>query len=186
MSDSEQALFTQHEHALQRSDQDCPECGASLVVKHSKSGAFFACTAYPQCQYTRAVVEHEKIADKVLAGTQCPECASPLAVKQGRYGMFIGCTSFPECSHIEETHQQDDVGIACPKCHSGDLVEKTNRFGKTFYSCHNYPKCKYVLNYLPVAQPCAKCQWPIMIKRNMASGEVLVCPEKKCGHKQNL
>jgi putative DNA topoisomerase len=186
MSNSDQPLFKQHEQALKNSKELCPECGAKLAIRHSKSGAFFACSAYPTCQYTRAVVEHEKIEDKVLPGTQCPQCDNPLAVKQGRYGMFIGCTNFPECHHIEETHQHDAVGVACPKCQKSELLEKTNRFGKIFFSCNNYPKCKYVLNYQPVAQTCCKCQWPVLVKRTMANGDVLICPEKKCGHKQKI
>ena len=99
--------------------------------------------------------------------------------------MFIGCTNFPDCDHIEGNQQQGDEGItcACPSCKKGELHEKSNRFGKTFYSCDQYPKCKYVLNHPPVDEVCPECHWPIMIKRNMASGEVHICPQKKCGHK---
>lgn len=190
MSKSDNTLFTRHEHALEKANEVCPECGCEITIKHGKSGAFFGCSNYPSCQYTRPVNEQERIDDKVLAGSECPLCHQELAVKQGRYGMFIGCTNYPECHHIEETHQQDDVGVACPKCdkknQKGELFEKTNRFGKSFYSCNNYPKCKYVLNYPPVEEQCPECQWPILVKRTMANGEVLVCPEKKCTYKRKV
>jgi putative DNA topoisomerase len=183
MSDSEQPLFTKHEHALEKADEPCPECGSELTIKHGKSGAFFGCASYPNCQYIRPVVEHERVEDKILPGSQCPKCQHPLAVKQGRYGMFIGCTNFPDCDHIEGNNQKDDAGVACPSCKKGELFEKSNRFGKTFYACDQYPKCKYVINYPPVAEACPDCRWPIMVKRTMASGEAHVCPQKKCGCK---
>lgn len=180
-------LFSRHEHALEKEYEICPDCGSELTIKHGKAGAFFSCSNYPNCQYTRSVVEHERVEDKVLPGSECPLCGQELAVKEGRYGMFIGCTNYPQCHHIEEDKQHENVGIACPSCHSkgklGELEEKTNRFGKTFFSCNQYPKCKYVLNHQPVKQTCPQCQWPILIKRNMAGGEVLLCPQKKCTYK---
>lgn len=183
-------LFTRHEHALEKAYEVCPACGSELTIKHGKAGAFFSCSNYPNCQYTRSVVEHERVEDTPLPGSICPECGEELAVKQGRYGMFIGCTNYPNCHHIEEGQHQHNVGVTCPSCKSkgkvGQLNEKTNRFGKTFYSCDQYPKCKYVLNYPPVEQDCPKCQWPVLIKRTMASGEVLSCPQKHCDYKQKV
>lgn len=185
MSDSD-PLFTQHEHALEKAYEVCPDCGCELTIKHSKAGAFWGCSGYPNCKYTRPVVEQERVEDKELPGTECPECGHTLAVKQGRYGMFIGCTNFPQCHHIEDDRQQTGVvseHVNCPSCQRGQLEEKTSRYGKTFYACSSYPKCKYLVNFTPVAETCPQCQWPIMLKRQMASGEVLVCPQKKCGCK---
>ena len=77
-----------------------------------------------------------------------------------------------------------DAGVTCQKCKKAELIERTNRFGKTFYSCDDYPKCKYVVNYPPVQENCPDCNWAILVKRKMASGDVLVCPEKKCAYKR--
>lgn len=188
MSNSDKPLFTQHEHALEKAYEVCPECGSEIVIKNSKSGKFFGCASYPACDFTRPVVEHERVEDKVLVGTECPECHSELAVKQGRYGMFIGCSNYPDCHHIEDTSGQEDAGVACPQCQKkgkqGELIERTNRYGKTFYSCEQYPKCKYVVNYPPIAEKCPECQWSILVKRKMASGNVIICPEKKCTYKR--
>jgi len=188
MSDSDNPLFTRHEHALEKAYEVCPDCGSEVTIKHGKSGSFLGCSNYPTCQYTRPIVEHERVEDNVLAGSECPECGNNLAVKQGRYGMFIGCTNYPECHHIEEIHQQDDVNVACPQCkkkgNKGELFEKTNRYGKTFYSCDNYPKCKYVLNHPPIDEECPLCHWSVLVERKMASGNVIICPEKKCTYKR--
>ena len=188
MSHSHDPLFSLHEHALEKAHELCPKCGAEIKMKHGKSGAFLGCANYPTCDYTRPLVEQERVEDKLISGSECPECQHELAVKQGRYGMFIGCSNYPECRHIEDTSGQEDAGVACPQCQNkgkqGELIERTNRYGKTFFSCQQYPKCKYVVNYPPIAEKCPECQWPILVKRKMASGNVIICPEKKCTYKR--
>jgi putative DNA topoisomerase len=179
-NDHKQPLFSSHEHALEREYEICPECGSELVIKNSKAGAFFGCASYPNCDYTRPVVEHERIDDKVLEGSECPECGSELSVKQGRYGIFIGCTNYPDCRHIEETHHQEDAGVACPSCKKGELFEKTNRFGKTFYACDAYPKCKFVVNHKPVTGKCQECGFALLLERHMAAGLKYQCANKRC------
>ena len=186
MSNPEKPLFSRHEHALEKTTETCPQCDSALVIKHSKSGSFFGCVSYPNCQYTRPVVEHERVDDKILVGSECPECGNELAVKQGRYGMFIGCSNFPQCHHIEHEAQEVIDNVVCPNCKHGSLQEKTSRFGKKFYSCDAYPKCKFVVNHEPVAGVCEKCQFPLLLKRNMAAGIKYQCADKKCSHMQKL
>lgn len=181
---NDDSLFSRHEHALEKEYEVCPECGSELFIKNSKSGAFFGCAAYPKCSYTRPVHEHQQVDDQILEGSECPDCGHRLAVKKGRFGMFIGCSNFPTCHHIEDTHHHEDAGVSCPKCKKGELIERTNRQGKTFYSCSAYPKCKYVVNYKPINEKCPQCQWSILVERKMASGNVIICPEKKCSYKR--
>ncbi|GLX80558.1 DNA topoisomerase family protein [Thalassotalea eurytherma] len=188
MSEHDDSLFERHEHALEKAYEVCPECGSELAIKHSKSGAFWGCVSYPTCQYTRPIVEHQKVEDKILSGSSCPECGHELAVKQGRYGMFIGCSNFPVCHHIEDPNAgaEEDKSqlVDCPSCKKGQLHEKQSRYGKTFYACDGYPKCKFVVNFQPVAGVCEECGFSLLVKRNMASGEKLQCANKKCGHFQ--
>ena len=186
MSNPEKPLFSRHEHALEKANEVCPDCGAKLVIKHSKSGSFFGCVTYPECQHTRAVVEHERVDDKILVGSECPECSSELAVKQGRYGMFIGCTNYPECHHIvaQDNNELEQQNVTCPHCKKGNLQSKVSRFGKTFYSCDHYPKCKFVVNHEPVMGECEKCGFGLLLKRQMAAGEKLQCASKPCSHFQ--
>ena len=189
MSDKQTPLFDKNKPTSEETHGDCPECGSILAVKHSNKNSFIGCVSYPACEYTRSLVDHEKVDDKLLPGTHCPKCESTLAVKQGRYGMFIGCSDFPNCDHIENNNHQTtsvDEGVDCPSCKPGTLFEKTNRFGKTFYACDHYPTCKYVLNHQPLKQTCPECHWSVMIKRQMSSGEVHMCPQKKCGYKLKI
>lgn len=186
MSGSDKPLFTRHEHALEKEFQVCPECGSEVTIKHGKSGAFLGCVNYPNCQYTRPIVEHERVEDKILPGSKCPLCSHELAVKQGRYGMFIGCSNFPQCHHIEHEPQEAISELTCPSCKKGALQEKTSRFGKKFYSCDAYPKCKFVVNHEPVQGQCEKCHFPLLLKRNMAAGIKYQCADKKCSFMQKM
>jgi len=187
-STKDKSLFSHHEHALEKAYEICPDCGSELTIRQGKTGAFLSCSNYPNCQYTRSVVEHERVEDTVLSGSECPLCGASLAVKQGRYGMFIGCTNYPQCHHIETEHSHVEIDIPCPSCKSkgklGELKEKTNRFGKTFYACNQYPKCKFVVNHEPIEGQCEKCHFLLLLKRNMATGIKYQCANKKCLHMQ--
>lgn len=185
MSKIDHSLFSTHEHALEKEYEVCPECGSEVVIRHGKSGPFLGCASYPQCDYTRALVEHDATFIKVLEGSSCPQCESELAVKNGRYGMFIGCTNFPECHFIAHDSEPEESLPNCPECQKGTLTKRSNKSGKTFYSCNAYPKCKYILNHHPIAQTCQACGWQVMIEKKTAQGTVLQCPQKSCGHKQD-
>lgn len=169
--------------------ESCPECGEALVFRNGKAGPFLGCSAYPKCDYTKALhPEHDPDLDRLIPDSQCPECSKPLAVKHGRFGIFIGCSGFPDCHFIENKDGQEDndTQIVCPKCQQGHLLKKQNRFGKTFYPCSAYPKCDYAVNLPPVKQSCEACGWPVMLQKHLRGKDVLVCPQKKCGHKVSL
>ena len=34
-------------------DEVCPECGAKLVLRHSRRGSFIGCSAYPKCKFIK-------------------------------------------------------------------------------------------------------------------------------------
>lgn len=180
MSKIDHSLFRASSNALSDAFGDCPKCNASLVIRRSKSGSFIGCSAYPDCDYTKPLHDNETHVVKVMEGSQCPECSSELAVKKGRYGLFIGCTNVPDCHYIASLKQQAKTEVQCPSCSNGTLIERTNRFGKTFFSCNAYPKCKYVVNHKPVSTRCDACGWGIMLD---IKGK-LVCPQPNCGHEK--
>lgn len=181
MSKIDHSLFSAHEHALEHSVGDCPECGNHLHIRNSKSGPFIGCSAYPACQFSKPLHDQQTTVLKEITGTQCPECQSVLAIKKGRYGMFIGCTNFPECHHIEPIKKQEDTQLLCPQCGTGHITERTNKYGKRFYSCNRYPQCRYVLNSVPVKGQCPECGWGLLIEKK---GQVC-CPQPKCGYQSD-
>lgn len=187
MKSKEQGLFSAHERALEQEFETCPACGGSLSLKHSKSGPFLGCDTYPKCDYTRPLAHAESTTLKTLDDMPCPECGNALALKNGRFGIFVGCSAYPECHHIESMHKEKEVKpfAACPVCTSGELVSRKSRHGKTFYACDKYPKCKFAVNYEPVADSCQECGFPLLIKRKLAAGDKLQCADKKCAKYQS-
>ncbi|OGV26242.1 MAG: DNA topoisomerase I [Legionellales bacterium RIFCSPHIGHO2_12_FULL_37_14] len=169
-------------------DSLCPKCNAQLVIRLGKRGRFIACSAYPECDYTKPLTNKDEEAPaEIVEGRLCPECEHPLQIKTGKYGRFIGCTQYPTCKFIEPLNKPIDTGVTCPKCTKGHLVEKKSRRGKVFYSCQTYPKCNYALWYKPVAKKCPKCNWPIMmLKEGKRIGRQLVCPQEDCKHSQEV
>jgi DNA topoisomerase-1 len=167
-------------------DEKCPKCQADLSIRLGKRGRFIGCTAYPECDYTRNL-EGDNSAPEILEDRQCPLCQHPLVIKHGRYGKFIGCSHYPECKHMEPFEKPKDTAVTCPKCQGGHILQRKSRRGKIFYSCEHYPKCDYALWNEPVAQPCPKCQSPILsIKVTKKSGRELICPQANCGYTSPL
>lgn len=182
-------LFSAHEHALEH--QTCPKCQSEqrhgeLHLRHGKHGPFLGCDQYPLCDFIKPLHQNDGHIIKEL-GIPCPECASELVLRQGRYGMFIGCSNYPQCHHIESLDQPEDdqeaPSIFCPECAKGQLVERKTRFGKLFYACDNYPKCKFAVNQPPVAGKCEKCGYPLLIEKKSASSKYQ-CADRKCHHVQ--
>ena len=187
MSKIDDSLFSSDKHGLTEEFGACPECGGELRVVHGANGAFVGCLNYPTCKYHRSLTnppEAEMV--KAIEGSECPECSASLVIKKGRYGLFIGCERFPECSYHEPINKADDTRLTCPSCNKGQLVARTNKFGKTFYGCDTYPKCRYALNHQPIEQQCPNCHWPIMVEKQLAGKRILECPQQHCGHRLNM
>ncbi|AXR08301.1 DNA topoisomerase family protein [Salinimonas sediminis] len=172
MSKIDSSLFSAPDQAFGA----CPQCGNALRIRNSKTGPFIGCSAYPECTYSKPLQDNQTTVLKEIEGTQCPLCQHAMAIKKGRFGMFIGCTNFPDCQHIEPIKTQEDTHLACPKCQTGSMIERTNKFGKRFFACDNYPTCRYVVNFQPVAGQCPQCGWQLLINKKGKVG----CPQPLC------
>ncbi|MEP0355516.1 topoisomerase DNA-binding C4 zinc finger domain-containing protein [Paraglaciecola sp.] len=179
MSKIDHSLFSVQEGAEQAFGP-CPKCSSKLGLRRGKSGAFIGCTQYPKCDFSKPLHEYENAEIKVIEGSSCPLCSNELVIKKGRYGLFIGCSDFPTCHYIESNKSAQETNVACPVCSRGRLTKRTNKFGKSFYACDNYPKCKYALNLPPVEHQCPECAWPIMQQKKSGTEIDLVCPQKHC------
>ena len=169
-------------------DEECPKCAKPLAIRLGRRGRFIGCSGYPECDYTRNVTgDKEPEQTETIEGRVCPECSSPLIVRQGRYGKFIGCSNYPTCKHIEPLEKPADTGVECPTCNKGTMLKRKSRYGKIFYSCSGYPECKYAVWNEPIAEPCPKCQWPILtLKTTKRRGAEKVCPQKECGYTESI
>ncbi|HEY3767029.1 MAG TPA: topoisomerase DNA-binding C4 zinc finger domain-containing protein, partial [Candidatus Angelobacter sp.] len=153
-------------------DEYCENCGRVMVLKRGRFGQFMACTGYPDCKTTRRLDQGKRVPDVPLEEL-CPKCSRNLVLRHGRYGEFISCSGYPDCKYIK----QNFIGVKCPQCADGDLVEKKARKrGNTFYGCSNYPNCEFTSAYRPVAEACPQCASPYMIEKHLKTGSLLVCP----------
>jgi DNA topoisomerase I len=156
-------------------EEYCENCGRVMVLKRGRFGQFMACTGYPDCKTTRRLDQGKRVPDVPLEET-CPQCQRNMVLRHGRYGEFISCSGYPECKYIK----QNFIGVKCPKCKDGELVEKkARRRGNIFYGCSNYPKCDFTSAYKPVAETCPQCGSPYLLEKNLKSGSMLVCPNNK-------
>jgi DNA topoisomerase I len=162
----------------------CPECGKALLKKFGRFGSFLACSAYPECKYTKDLGGgREKPADEPTDEV-CPTCAKPMVIKRGRFGKFIACSGYPAC----KTTKPLTLGITCPEegC-GGQLVERRTKRGKTFFSCTNYPTCKFAMWTRPLREPCPRCGAPFTTERVARGGKVTrSCIRPDCGYKQEI
>jgi len=169
-------------------DQDCPECGKKLVIKLGRRGKFIACSGFPDCRYTAPLNGESKEPEEVVESDQkCDKCGATMLIKNGRYGKFLACSGYPDCKNIQPLEKPKSTGVTCPECREGEIQEKKSRYGKIFYSCNRYPKCKYALWNEPVEQPCPKCHHPLTTRKvTKREGTMRVCPIKECGFKEPM
>jgi DNA topoisomerase-1 len=152
----------------------CENCGQPMVLKRGRFGQFLACTGYPTCRTTRRLDQNKKVPDVPLE-EKCPKCDRNLVMRHGKFGEFVSCSGYPECKYIKQNY----IGVPCPDCKDGELVEKKARRGNYFYGCSNYPDCEFTSNYKPIAEKCPQCDSPYLLEKNLKSGTVIICPNNK-------
>jgi DNA topoisomerase-1 len=171
---------TKEEVTTEKTDRVCPKCGKNLVVKLGKAGKFLACSGFPECRYTEPLSPEER-EEPVLSDVKCDKCGAPMLIKEGRYGKYLACSAYPACKNIQPLVKPKGLGITCPECRKGELMEKKSRYGKIFYSCSRYPQCKFALWDLPINEPCPKCGFPITVEKvTKREGTYRKCPREGC------
>jgi DNA topoisomerase-1 len=106
----------------------------------------------------------------------CEKCGRPMVIKLGKFGKFLACSGFPECRNARPLLQR--IGVECPTCHEGEIVERRSKKGRAFFGCERYPACDFVAWNKPVATPCPRCGSPYMVEAGR-KGQIK-CPA--CGH----
>ncbi len=170
----------------EETDEVCGECGHPMIIKWGRFGKFLSCSNFPKCRNTRPLNGE---GEPGSAGTPreteetCEKCGSKMVVKEGRYGPFLACSAYPSCRNTKPISVQ--VGVHCPKCEKGEVVEKRTKKGRVLYGCDQYPACDFVSWQKPVPESCPECGSPYLVeKTTKKEGTVLVCPNKECGYKK--
>ncbi|MFC4023163.1 type I DNA topoisomerase [Oceanobacillus longus] len=115
--------------------------------------------------------EMEKIEIKdEPAGIDCENCGHEMVYKMGRYGKFLACSNFPECRNTKPILKE--IGVKCPKCKEGNVVERKSKKRRTFYGCDQFPECDFVSWDKPIARPCPKCESLLVEKKTKKETQV--------------
>jgi DNA topoisomerase-1 len=81
------------ENLTKETNEKCPECGSSILLKWGRFGKFYACSKFPECKYTKPYFEGLNM--------KCPKCGEgdvrELRTKKGR--KFYGCSKYPKCDY---------------------------------------------------------------------------------------
>ncbi|EAH4981017.1 type I DNA topoisomerase [Campylobacter coli] len=129
-------------------------------------------------------------------GENCPDCGGELAIRKGRFGEFVACLNFPKCKYSRNLKNESKneaevsaskakakgIGITCPSCKEGEIVERLSKRGK-FYGCSAYPKCNFISKYKPSDEKCEECGENLVIKE-LKKGTFLEC--LKCKIKKEI
>lgn len=111
-------------------DEICEKCGKPMAIKNGRFGEFLACTGYPECKNTKAIVKKIDV--------KCPKCGiGDIVARKSRRGkLFYGCSEYPECDQV---FWYKPTNKKCPLCRSLLLQHKLKN---STLSCSNN-ECKY-------------------------------------------
>jgi DNA topoisomerase-1 len=161
------------EEFQEKMNKSCPDCGGDLIMKFGRFGKFIACSNYPNCRYTEKTGAEKKIEEE-FSGELCEKCGAKMAVKRGKFGVFLGCSNYPTCKNIKRIETK--TGIKCPKCKTGDIVERKSKKGRLFFGCNTYPACDFSLWNKPTGEVCPNCNSLLVFA---AKGKAK-CSNKEC------
>lgn len=106
----------------EETDIPCEVCGRNMVIKNGRFGKFLACPGYPECSFTKAIVEE--------TGVKCPKCGDMIIGRFSKKGKkYYPCVN-KDCDFLL---WDKPTGEVCPKCGSL-MITKTLR-GDTVVRC---------------------------------------------------
>jgi DNA topoisomerase-1 len=166
----------------------CPTHAMPMVLKKGRFGPFLACPNYPECKVTKKLVRGEGGKLQVEALTPidetCPECSKPLTWRRGRFGPFVACSNYPECKYIKKKEAKE-IGLTCPECGQGAVVERKGRWGRSFYGCRRYPECRFTAYHRPIPEACPDCGRAYLLEKDTKKeGRVIFCGNEACHYKR--
>ena len=110
---------------------------------------------------------------------KCPKCGAQLLIRLGKFGKFYACSKFPNCKYTESL-PENVLGIKCPKCKKGEIVEKRTSKRKLFYGCNQFPQCDFALWDKPMKEKCPKCNSLLVETKK----KQIRCSNKNCDYKK--
>ena len=103
-----------------------------------------------------------------------------MVIRPGRYGNFYACSRYPECKNTKQIRHP--VGVKCPKC-GGEILQRSGKNRRIFYSCENYPTCDFSSWDLPLRVSCPRCGKLLFAKKGK---NLILCHDRACGYKREM
>ncbi|MED1784819.1 type I DNA topoisomerase [Brevibacillus fortis] len=132
----------------------------------------------------RVVVAEEEMKEVELkveeSDETCELCGRVMVYKLGRFGKFLACSGFPDCRNTKPIVKE--VGVKCPQCETGEIIERKSKKSRIFYGCNQYPECEFVSWDKPIARPCPKCSSMLVEKKRKKQGVSIICT--KCDYQE--
>lgn len=113
------------------------------------------------------------------AGEDCEKCGNPMVIKMGRFGKFMACSNFPDCRNTKPIVKH--IGVQCPNCGKGSIVERKSKKKRIFYGCDRYPECDFLSWDKPLERPCPKCEG-LLVEKKLKKGKQVQC--SNCTYKE--
>lgn len=113
------------------------------------------------------------------AGEDCEQCGSPMVYKMGRFGKFMACSNFPDCRNTKAIVKE--IGVKCPTCKEGNIIERKSKKKRIFYGCDTYPNCEFLSWDKPIARACPKCSG-LLVEKKSKQGLQVQCTN--CDYKE--
>jgi len=134
-------------------------------------------------ELVKAEEEMEKIQIKdEPAGFDCDVCGHPMVIKLGRFGKFYACSNFPDCRNTKAIVKE--IGVECPTCHEGQVIERKTKKNRLFYGCSRYPDCEFTSWDKPVGRDCPKSGHFLVEKKVRGGGKQVICSDEKCDYQE--
>jgi DNA topoisomerase-1 len=110
----------------EQSGENCEKCGKPMVYRLGRYGRFMACSGFPECRNTKAIVEATNV--------KCLACGGQIVQRKSRTGrIFYGCDNYPACTYVAWDMPVEEK---CPAC-GAQLSVKSNRSGQEQKICPN-------------------------------------------------
>jgi len=204
----------------------CEKCHRPMVIRAGSRGKFIACSGFPNCRNTKPIERLEELRAAAAATPETPDAVGNPSAGTASAGPDY--TAAQPAKNPKERGQVAKFGeppagfawtrtgrpvveampepgkLVCPQC-GGTMELKRGRFGP-FFSCNNFPRCKFVSNLRggakklaeelmpPPAKPkpiptdihCDECGAPMLVRRG-PRGKFLGCSAyPKCKSTQPL
>ncbi|EMB78233.1 DNA topoisomerase I [Streptococcus mutans 11VS1] len=137
--------------------------------------------------FEKEVVKAEEQMEKIQikdepAGFDCDVCGHPMVIKLGRYGKFYACSNFPDCHNTKAITKE--IGVICPICQKGQVIERKTKRNRIFYGCDRYPNCDFTSWNKPIGRDCPKSGDFLVEKKIRGGGKQVVCSNEECDYKE--